>query len=61
MRSSLMRREVMVVGALGGARGERHQSAPSQVALTEDAFTVPAENSRPAFTHLLLGGVGKVG
>lgn len=57
MRSSLMRREVIAFGCVdgvcGGRRGERHQSAPSEVAETEAAFTVPAENSRPALTHLL--------
>lgn len=33
------------------ARGERHQSALSAIALTDEASTVPAENSSPAFTH----------
>ena len=42
-----------VDGVCGGRRGERHQSAPSAVAQTEAAFTVPAENSSPALTHLL--------
>jgi hypothetical protein len=32
--------------------GERHQSAPSAVALTDEALTQPDENSMPALTHL---------
>lgn len=39
------------------SNGERHQSAPSAVALTEEALTVPDENSMPALTHLQGGWV----
>lgn len=47
-----MRSDVMFVGILGMASGDKHQSAPSDVALTDAALTVPEENSIPAFTHL---------
>lgn len=47
-----MRSDVMFVGVLGMASGDKHQSAPSDVALTDAALTVPEENSMPAFTHL---------
>lgn len=47
-----MRNDVIFVGIFGIANGDKHQSAPSEVALTDAAFTVPDENSMPALTHL---------
>lgn len=55
-----MRSDVMFVGMLGIASGDRHQSAPSDVALTDAALTVPEENSMPAFTHLQERGCGVI-
>lgn len=54
MRSSLMRSEwrAGVVAPSGVSNGARHQSAPSAVALTEEACTAPEQNSIPALTHL---------
>lgn len=52
MRSNLMRNDRIGVGRSGTVIGDRDQSAPSWVALTDEAFTAPAENSRPALTHL---------
>lgn len=44
-----------MVDVFGRQRGVRHQSAPSAVALTDEALTVPDENSIPALTHLHRG------
>lgn len=66
MRSSLMRRECIAVDvdvlwpSDKFSNGEMHQSAPSAVALTDEALTVPDENSMPALTHLQ-GRVGDGG
>ena len=52
-RSNLIRNECIADGPRSGTEsGERHQSAPSEVALTDDAFIVPEQNSIPALTHL---------
>lgn len=58
MRSSLMRRECIAVDvdvlwpSDKFSNGEMHQSAPSAVALTDEAWASPEQNSIPALTHL---------
>lgn len=58
MRSSLMRRECSAVDvdivwpSDRFSNGEMHQSAPSAVALTDEAWASPEQNSIPALTHL---------
>jgi hypothetical protein len=44
-----MRKDVTVVGRFGRTMGDRDQSAPSAVALTDKALTMPEQN---LLTHL---------
>lgn len=57
MRSSLMRSECSAVDVVVWpsdkfSNGEMHQSGPSAVALTDEAWASPEQNSIPALTHL---------
>lgn len=51
----------MTDGLLSGKlSGERDQSAPSAVALTEETLIMPEQNSMPALTHLQGSGLWKL-